>query len=263
MIVEAFYDQLSPFYHLIYPDWEASIRRQAEALDGMIREYWGPPPRAVLDVACGVGTQALGLAGLGYAVTGSDLSHAAIARARREAARRGLAIDLTTADMRDLPADYRERFDLVIACDNAVPHLLGDADILRAFGQMFACVRPGGGCLLTVRDYDREERAGVQLKPYGVRVENGVRYVVFQVWEFHGEIYDLSMYFIEDRGGSGCTAHVMRTQYYAVGTGKLLALLEQAGFRDVRRIDERFYQPVLVAKRPKPFHGFEEVGRLS
>jgi hypothetical protein len=27
--VETFYDELAPFYHLIFPDWEASIQRQA------------------------------------------------------------------------------------------------------------------------------------------------------------------------------------------------------------------------------------------
>jgi SAM-dependent methyltransferase len=250
MTAEAFYDRLAPFYHLIFPDWEASIARQAAALDALIREQGGQRGLHVLDVACGIGTQALGLAGLGYAVTASDLSGAAVERARREAARRGLAIDFSTADMRDLPARHQGRFDLVIACDNAVPHLLGDADILQAFEQIFSCLRPGGGCLLTVRDYDREERAGVQVKPYGVRVEGGVRYLVFQVWEFHGEIYDLAMYFVEDRGGPNCSTQVMRSQYYAVGTGALLALLERAGFREVRRIDGRFYQPVLVGKKP-------------
>ena len=32
-----FYDRLAPFYHLIFPDWEASIARQAAALDAVIR----------------------------------------------------------------------------------------------------------------------------------------------------------------------------------------------------------------------------------
>ena len=61
MSVERFYDELAPFYHLIFPDWEASIRRQAEALDGVIRERWGDGRLSILDVACGIGTQALGL----------------------------------------------------------------------------------------------------------------------------------------------------------------------------------------------------------
>jgi SAM-dependent methyltransferase len=248
--VEAFYDRLAPLYHLIFLDWEASIRRQAEALDGLIRNHWGDRKLKVLDVACGIGTQALGLAGLGHELTGSDLSPAAVERARREAEGRALAIDFSVADMRALPERFRGQFDLVLACDNAVPHLLTDAEILRAFGEMFACTRPGGGCLITVRDYDREERAGVQVKPYGVRDQRGTRYLVFQVWEFDGPHYDLAMYFVEDSGGPTCAAQVVRSRYYAVGTGTLLALMEQAGFRDVERLDGRFYQPVLLGKRP-------------
>jgi SAM-dependent methyltransferase len=250
MTVEAFYDELAPFYHLIFPDWEASIRRQAAALDGIIRECWGECVSTVLDVACGIGTQALGLAALGYRVTASDLSGAAVERARREAARRALAIDFSVADLRRAAAHHGRPFDLVIACDNALPHLLTDAELLAAFGQLLACARPGGGCLVTVRAYDDEERAGVQVKPYGVRVQDGVRYLVFQVWEFHGDVYDLGMYFVEDRGGSDCLTHVMRSRYYAVGTDKLVALMRDAGFKGVRRLDGRFYQPVLVGTRP-------------
>src|SRR5262249_12298721 len=249
MSVEAFYDGLAPIYHLIYPDWEASLHRQAIALDGLIRVHWGEEKLRILDVACGIGTQALGLAGLGHAVTASDLSPAAIERARAEAARRPLWADCSVADMRELPARFREQFDLVIACDNAVPHLLSDAELLQAFEQMFACTRPGGGCLITVRDYDREERAGVQMKPYGARDVDGKRYLIFQVWDFDGPRYDLAMYFVEDQGGPSCTAQVVRSRYYAVGTGTLLALLEQAGFREVHRVDDRFYQPVLLGKR--------------
>jgi SAM-dependent methyltransferase len=249
MSVESFYDGLAPIYHLIYPDWEASIHRQAIALDGLIGEHWGQEKLKILDVACGIGTQALGLAGLGHTVTGSDLSQAAIERARVEANQRGLAIDFSIADMRELPARFHGKFDVVIACDNAVPHLLSDAELLRAFEQMFACTRPGGGCLITVRDYDREERAGVQMKPYGTRDVGGKRYLIFQVWDFDGPLYDLAMYFVEDQGGPRCFAQVVRSRYYAVGTGVLRSLMEQAGFRDVQRLDDRFYQPVLLGKR--------------
>jgi SAM-dependent methyltransferase len=250
MTVETFYDQLAPLYHLIYPDWEASIQRQAAGLDALFREHWGERKLQILDVACGVGTQTLGLARLGHAVTATDLVPAAIDRARREAAQRGLAIDFAVADMRALPERFHDRFDVVLACDNAVPHLLSDADILRAFQEMAACTKPGGLCVISVRDYDREERAGIQIKPYGVRVEGGTRYVILQVWEFTGDIYDLAMYFVEDRGGVRCSTQVMRAHYYAIGTGKLMALLTQAGFVEVERRDDPFFQPVLLGKRP-------------
>ncbi|HZW31396.1 MAG TPA: hypothetical protein VFF52_11850 [Isosphaeraceae bacterium] len=127
-----------------------------------------------------------------------------------------------------------------------------DGELLQAFEQMFVCTRPGVGGLLTVRDYDREERAGVQIKPYGARDVGGKRYLIFQVWDFDGPCYDLAMSFVEDQGGPSCSARVVRSRYYAVGTGTLLALLERAGFRDVQRLDGRFYQPVLLGKRGSP-----------
>jgi SAM-dependent methyltransferase len=93
MTIQQFYDELASLYHLVYPDWNASIERQAAALDAVIRECW-PPVRTILDAACGIGTQALGLAQLGYHVTSSDLSPSAVARARREAVDRDLDISV-------------------------------------------------------------------------------------------------------------------------------------------------------------------------
>lgn len=244
-----FYEQLTPFYHLVYPDWEASIIRQSVDLDSIIKEGWGDSVKSVLDVACGIGTQSLGLASLGYAVTASDLSSSEIERARKEAASRKLVIDFSAADMREVSSHHRKQFDLVIACDNAVPHLLTDEDLLAAFRQFYQCVRPGGGCLISVRDYEKEERAGVQVKPYGLRVEGDKKYLVFQVWEFQELIYDLAMYFVEDRGGEDCVTHVMRTKYYAIEIPKLMELMSQAGFSEVRRLDERFFQPVIIGTR--------------
>jgi hypothetical protein len=41
----------------------------------------------------------------------------------------------------------------------------------------------------------------------------------------------------------------MRATYYAVGIDTLLSLLEEAGFRNVQRLDGRFFQPVVVGTR--------------
>ena len=244
-----FYGGFSPFYHLLYPDWNAAIARQASELDGVIRELWGDRVKTVLDAACGIGTQALGLAALGYDVTASDVSPVPLARAKEEAARRRLDIRFRVADFRTLSAAYDRPFDVVIACDNAIPHLLTDAEIRDAFREMYRCAAPGGGCVISVRDYDPTE-SGVKIVPYGLRIDAGRRFVVFQVWEYHGPIYDLSMYFIEDRGAE-CTAHVMRSKYYAIPVVRLVQLMTEAGFSNVRRIDHRFFQPLIVGvKRP-------------
>src|ERR1700741_2369626 len=108
MSVIDFYDQLSPFYHLIYPDWEASVQRQSVQINAVVREIWGTRVRSVLDATCGIGTQAIGLSQLGYSVTASDISPRLVQRAKQEAAKRELTVEFGVADLRTLSSSYRE-----------------------------------------------------------------------------------------------------------------------------------------------------------
>ncbi|MDQ8020659.1 MAG: class I SAM-dependent methyltransferase [Moraxellaceae bacterium] len=247
-----FYDRLSPWYHLLFPDWDASIQRQGEVLGEVIARRWGLRDGRVLDVACGIGTQSLALAQRGFTLTASDLSATEVERARHEAAQRGLPIGFAVADMRAVHATHGSGFDLVICCDNSLPHLLTDADILLALRQMHACLHPGGGLLLTVRDYALEPRGRGIVKPYGVRDEDGRRQLMLQVWDFDasGTHYDFAMYCIDDDGSQQARTEVMRSRYYAIGVDALLALMREAGFTDVAQVDSDYYQPVLTGTRP-------------
>jgi hypothetical protein len=114
------------------------------------------------------------------------------------------------------------------------------AEILHTFQQLFRCAPLGGGLLITVQDYDQEEREGTQFKPYGVRQENGKRYFIFQVWGFEREKYEVSMYVVEDNREGECITHIMRTKYYA---------MQEAGFDEVQRLNDYFFQPVIVGKK--------------
>jgi SAM-dependent methyltransferase len=248
-VTRDFYDRLAPYYHLVFEDWDASIARQGAQLDAIIRAEWGPGVHAILDAAAGIGTQALALASRGYALTASDLAPVAIKRTRREAGKRGLPIATAVADLRSL-SRVHGTFDLVIACDNALPHLLNDEELLQALTECFRCTAPGGGCLLSVRDYDAPSKPGRELWPYGVRQDGGRTYALFQIWDWDPPHYDLALCIMEDTGGSECVTHVLRTRYYAVAVARLLALMQKAGFERVRRIDGAYYQPVLVGTRP-------------
>jgi len=244
-----FYDELAELQHLVYADWHASIERQGDALAAIIRERWQPAVR-VLDAACGVGTQSLGLAARGFEVVGSDLATAALARARREAAARGLDITFLQADLRHLTAAHQGPFDVVLACDNAIPHLQTAEEILQAFRQMRSLLRPGGGCLISVRDYGAIDRRGTHMLPYGVRTTPAGRIAVFQVWDFVDPThYDLRMCFVHDLDGAP-RAQVLQTRYHAILLPELEALLDEAGFEAVERISDRFFQPLLAATNP-------------
>ena len=65
--------------------------------------------------------------------------------------------------MRELASQVDGEFDVVLACDNALPHLLEDDDLRLAIANMFAKLRPGGLFLASIRDYDRL----VQERPHG------------------------------------------------------------------------------------------------
>jgi SAM-dependent methyltransferase len=109
-----FYDRMAGLYHLIFENWDASIERQAEQLTGILRDRWGTSTLSILDVSCGIGTQAIGLAKRGFIVTASDQSAGAIARAKTEATRRGVAIDFSVCDMRAAYVFHRRHFDVVV-----------------------------------------------------------------------------------------------------------------------------------------------------
>jgi SAM-dependent methyltransferase len=247
-VIEAFYDNLAPYYKWLHADWDASVTRQASILDGVIREVFGPDVREILDAACGIGTQTLGLAEHGYRLTASDISSVEIERARAEASRRGLAVEFRVADMRQLGEVHRRQFDVVIACDNAIPHLLSDADILLAFEQFYRCTVSGGGCIISVRDYAIMKRDGQQFYPRLVHDTDKGRMVLFDIWEFDGDYYDLTTYVIEDIEQDLAQTHVIRGgRYYCVTTETLERLFRQAGFVEVRTLKDRFYQPLIIA----------------
>lgn len=267
--VRHFYDDLAAEYDLIYADWEASIARQAAALSaligGTVDSGNGSVAYDVLDCACGIGTQALGLAALGYRVTGSDLSPVAATRAATEAASRGLTLPVTAADMTKLP--FRDgAFDVVVCADNSLPHLLTPQAVLAALGEMRRVLRPGGVLLLSTRPYDRLRRERPASTPAQVREGEGGRVITFQLWHWRpdGERYDLEHFRLlpdapaESEGeggpGAGWNVRTRRTSYWALSQEQLVEFTTRAGLREPmwHEPDESgFFQPVLVARRPE------------
>lgn len=119
--VKHFYDRLASNYHLIFEDWDGSMKRQAAVLGAILeRECGSPSALRILDCACGVGTQTLGLASFGFTVTACDLSPASVERTRVEAAKRRLKVQLFVVDMLDLTEIPDGYFDAVMCMDNVL-----------------------------------------------------------------------------------------------------------------------------------------------
>lgn len=248
---DTFYDSLAEFYDLIFEDWGASMQRQGRAIAELISRLLpdATPPIRVLDAAAGIGTQSLPLAELGFELTCRDLSAAAIARLQREARSRSLTLDAGVADMRSVDQSVSAAFDVAIAFDNSLAHLLDDTDILAAFLAIFRSLRPGGLCLFSVRDYETVTRGADAVHAYGVRWRDGMRHLPLQVWRWLGDShYDATFHVVVE--GETASVHSVTTRFHAFSVSRLLDLLAQAGFEDCRRFDETVYQPIISAKKP-------------
>jgi len=248
--MEDFYDQLTDFYDLIYGDWDASIAKQGDQLSTLISKNWAGS-HSVLDASCGIGTQSLALSRLGYLVTGSDISEAEVRRAHQEARKRDLDIRFSVCDMRNLKSVHEPSFDTVISCDNSIAHLLNDKDLSSAFESMYDCLKPGGGCVLTLRDYANEPRGRNIYKPYGLRVKGNSRFCLYQIWDFKADIYDLSFYFIEeDLSTNEVKTHVLRSKCNALSCDHVIELMKEAGFQNVHCKRGAYFQPCILGTKP-------------
>ena len=77
-----FYDGLASEYHVLFEDWWRAAMWHGKIIASLLAARGVPEHSRVLDCTCGIGTQALPLAVLGYNVTGTDLSHRSVERAR-------------------------------------------------------------------------------------------------------------------------------------------------------------------------------------
>ena len=249
-ITQTFYDNLAADYDKLFLDWEAATREQAVILNKLFNDCGFDTSARVLDCACGIGTQAIGLAVLGYDVTGSDISDAELSEARERAVKNGVQIRFEHADFRTLSDVFCEKFDIVIAMDNALPHMLTGEDLNAAVRSIAGQIRPGGIFAASIRDYDSllNEKPPYS-PPYIHKTDMGQR-VSFQTWTWNDDNYHLIQYIIDDEGALAVSK--FECDYRAVSRQELTDLLLASGCGEVKWLfpDETgFYQPVVIARK--------------
>ena len=249
-IIQTFYDNLATQYDKLFLDWNEATAEQAEILDRLFGENGFDQNAQILDCACGIGTQAIGLARQGYQVTGSDISEGELNEAKARAESNRVEIQFKDADFRTLDEVFDEKFDIVIAMDNALPHMLTKEDLSRAIKSISNQIKGDGIFVASIRDYDELlESKPPYSPPYIHKTEQGQR-VSFQTWEWQNENYKLTQYIIDDE--EALKVHKFECEYRATRREELTELLLENGCRDVQwKFPEEtgFYQPIVVARK--------------
>jgi len=121
------------------------IRFSQNLVDAILPDYleeMGIKPSSLLDVACGEGTFAVGMAKSGYKVTGIDQSQRMIALAKDRAREEAVDVKFLVEDMRSIP--FKEEFDLVTCFFDSLNYLLTVRDLHQAFKGAYRSLRSGG-----------------------------------------------------------------------------------------------------------------------
>lgn len=248
MSPKRFYNSVAERHRLFYIDWPATVQREGAWLHALFRPLG---VRTVLDCTCGIGTQALGLALLGYEVTASDLSDANLAEAQQGAREFGVDVVWHRADVRRLAeAAMAGPFDAVISLGNSLSHLLTEQDLRAALRQMVDHATPGGVIVAGQRDWDtiRKQRPSGQF-----RVEHlatpvpGQRTILFDLWHYDEPLVTFEVFFLEG-GDHSWNVEVHPLRYRMWQRRVLVDLMEEAGLTDIQQADHP-WEVRLVGRR--------------
>lgn len=249
-ITQTFYDSMATQYDKLFQNWEATTREQAELISRLFAANGFDKNARVLDCACGIGTQTIGLAMLGYNMTASDISDGELAEAKQRAEKNAVSVRFEYADFCALSDTFSEKFDVIICMDNALPHMLSEDALASALGSIINQLVPGGIFVASIRDYDAllMEKPPYS-PPYIHKTAEGQR-VSFQTWVWNGDHYNLTQYIIDD--GAALQVGKFECEYRATHREELTRLLLASGSTDVQWLfpeETGFYQPILIAKK--------------
>jgi glycine/sarcosine N-methyltransferase len=241
-----FYDALAPMFDVM-TDWNARLRSEGPFLKALLSEAG---VSSVLDAACGSGGHALALAGWEYRAAGVDASPVMVDMARQKAAEQGLDIPFAVADLDELASLVTARdddnaigvqglapFDAVLCLGNSLPHLLSQAELVRALRGMAAVMKPGGLLVLQNLNYDLRWRK----QPRWFAAQGGQldgREVL--VWRFAdydqgtGQIAFHIALFTKNEGGWQVAVHT--TPHRPLFRADLFVALAEAGFDHPRAL---------------------------
>jgi 2-polyprenyl-3-methyl-5-hydroxy-6-metoxy-1,4-benzoquinol methylase len=144
--------------------------RTAQEIAFIVERLGLAPGSKILDLCCGHGRHSIPLAGLGYQVTGQDLSQVFLDKAKATAAEAGVQVRWVCSDMRQIP--FEAEFDAVINVFSAFAYLESQAEDQEVLQQVHKALKPDGLFLMEIMHRESLMR---RFLPYGItRYEDGL-----------------------------------------------------------------------------------------
>jgi SAM-dependent methyltransferase len=133
-------------------DWTARARNEAQFI---IAELKRRGTVRVLDAATGTGFDSIQLIHAGFRVTSMDGSHSMLIKARKNAKKQGVKLNIIHSDWRRMSQQQDRRYDAVICLGNSFSHLFTTDDQLKSLAAFYHCLKPFGVLVTDHFNYDR------------------------------------------------------------------------------------------------------------
>ncbi|NOV03546.1 class I SAM-dependent DNA methyltransferase [Paenibacillus planticolens] len=228
-----------------YKDWLCFVKESFER--------FGVKPETIVDLGCGTGNLTIPLALEGYHLTGIDLSEDMLAVADQKAGEglarlRGGAVRWLQQDLREW--ELGEPVDVAISFCDSLNYLLEEEDIVDAFRQTYAGLKPGGLFLFDVHT-PQQLFAYAEAQPFFLN-EDDVAYIwTSELDEDRVQIqHDLTI-FVKESGSKELFRRIDEThEQRAYALEWLEQMLRAAGFREVHKAaDFTWDQPTEETER--------------
>jgi len=213
-------------YLLIYQP-QITEERNRQEVDFLRQALDLPPDTQLLDLACGTGRHAIGMAKAGYQVTGFDFNSHYLEIAARNAEQEGVAVRWMVGDMREL--EFDGAFDGVYSFFTSFGYF-SDAENEGVVERLVRALRPGGRFLIDMANRDwllihRQQRTWTQQRDGGLLMEEATL-------DIATSRVTSRMTLIPPGGGAHVTKEFLLRLYTCA---ELTALFERHGLRVIRR----------------------------
>jgi SAM-dependent methyltransferase len=221
------YDDFSSQYDR-FVNWEARLAYEMPFLVELLAPFAGG---RVLDVACGTGQHAIALAGRGFRVTGADLSRGMIARARQNAERAGVDLELVTAGFGELAEQLKPGFDVLLCLGNSLPHALDNRELEQALADFAALLRPGGLLVIQNRNFDAVLFSAQRWMPPESAQQADREWLFLRFYDFNADgTLTFNLLTLEREAGGSWSQRADATRLRPWRQTELTQALTQAGF---------------------------------
>jgi SAM-dependent methyltransferase len=153
---QQFFDSFAPHY-----DREVFTSNTAAEIPFLVTHLRPPPGGRILDIGCGTGRHSVGLAKLGYRLTGVDLSSGMLSQAEARARAASVTVELVQANA--VVFARPDAFDTAIClCEGSLGLLAPEDDALERdvaiVRNICRSLRPGGRVVVTILNACRQIR---------------------------------------------------------------------------------------------------------